>query len=189
MARYVRNLTLNKEPAQVEDRVRHFLMTYDFKPSKKGNWFEKGKGFWSAKRNFSYRYVNGVLTYEAWLNKNMDPSDGKFTGSMIKKAYMAELASFEQFILGNVGELPPVTYSPNGTYVGLAFTILTILLCIAWNQISLMFPFLSLILTIPNGTKSKAKVLAYIVIILDVLLLVYWLLSVVLGVAFLAGRL
>ena len=64
-----------------------------------------------------------------------------------------------------------------------------ILLCIAWNQISLMFPFLSLILTIPNGTKSKAKVLAYIVIILDILLMVYWLLSVVLGVAFLAGRL
>lgn len=188
MARYTKSLTLNKEPAQVEDRIRHFLTTYGFVPSKKGNWFEKGKGFWEAKRNFSYRYENGVLTYEAWLNKDMDPSDGKYVGSMIKKAYMAELASFEQFILGNAGDLPEVTYSPGGTYVGTVVTVVTILLCIFAQRISLYLPFISLILTIPNGTKSKMKVLAWIVIIVDILLMLYWLLSVALGAAIIANR-
>lgn len=189
MARYINTLTLNKDPVQVEGRIRHFLTTYGFVPSKKGNWFEQGNGFWEAKRRFAYRYENGVLVYEAWLNNGTDPSDGKYARSiMTKKAYMAELASFDQFILGNVASLPEVAYSPAGTYIGAVVTVITILLCISMQKISLYMPFASLVLTVPNGTKSKVKALAYIVIILDILLILYWLLSVTLGATIIANR-
>lgn len=178
MAKYVKTLTLNKEPAQVEERIQHFLKSYGFASSKKGDWYEKGKGFWEAKRNFSYRYENGVLTYEAWLNKNMDPSDGKFAGSMIKKAYMAELSSFDQFILGQTAALPEVKYSTGGIYVGLALIVLQILLLVSAKMVSLYLPFAALLFTIPNGTKSKAKVLAWIVIGINIFFIIFWLLSV-----------
>ncbi|MBR1865149.1 MAG: hypothetical protein IJ801_01435 [Lachnospiraceae bacterium] len=182
MGRYVQRLTLDKDPTQVEERVRHFLTTYRFVPSKKQEGYEKGNGFVEAKRRFTYRYENGVLTYEAWLGKDLDPSDGKATGALVKKAYMAELASFDEFMLGKTGDLPPVTYSPAGTFIGLFFTVLTILLCVVSNLISLWFPLISLIVTIPGGTKSKVKALAYIVIGVDMLLIVYWILSAVLGI-------
>lgn len=185
MARYVNTLTLNKEPAQVEERIQHFLNSYGFVSSKKGNWYEKGKGFWEAKRNFSYRYENGVLTYEAWLNKDMDPSDGKYTGSMVKKAYMAELSSFDQFILGQVAALPEVSYSKGGIYVGLALIVLQILLLVGAKLVSLWLPFAALLFTIPNGTKSKAKVLAWIVIGVNIFFIIFWFLNACLNIALL----
>ena len=182
MARYVKTLILNKEPTQVEERMRHFLNTYGFVLSKKGDGYEKGKGLWEAKRHFSYRYENGVLTYEAWLNKDMDPSDGKFAASMIKKAYMAELSSFDQFILGQAAELPEVSYSAGGIYVGLVCIVLQILLLIGAKLVSLQLPLIALIFTIPNGTKSKAKVFAWIVIGVNILFIIYWILSACLNI-------
>lgn len=125
-----------------------------------------------------------MLRYEAWLGKNMDPSDGKVQASMIKKSYMAELQSFDTFISGELNQLPEVTYSPKGVYVGLGLAIVTIFVCVFTGLISLWFPFASLVATIPNGPKSKAKGLAWVVIVLDILLLIYWLLSAVFNVVY-----
>lgn len=184
MGKYVNTIVLNKDATQVKERVNLFLSNYGFFPSKKGDWYERGKGFWEAKKKFSWRYENGVLRYEAWLGKNMDPSDGKVQASMIKKSYMAELQSFDTFISGELNQLPEVTYSPKGVYVGLGLAIVTIFVCVFTGLISLWFPFASLVATIPNGPKSKAKGLAWVVIVLDILLLIYWLLSAVFNVVY-----
>lgn len=52
MGKYVNTIVLNKDATQVKERVNLFLSNYGFFPSKKGDWYERGKGFWEAKKNF-----------------------------------------------------------------------------------------------------------------------------------------
>ncbi|MDE5777940.1 MAG: hypothetical protein K2I10_05465 [Lachnospiraceae bacterium] len=115
----------------------------------------------------------------------MDPSDGKYTGSMVKKAYMAELSSFDQFILGQVAALPEVSYSKGGIYIGMVLIVLQILLLLGAKLVSLWLPFAALLFTIPNGTKSKAKVLAWIVIGVNIFFIIFWFLNACLNIVLL----
>lgn len=45
MARYVKTLTLNKESAQVEERIQHFLKSYGFVSSKKETGMKRVRDF------------------------------------------------------------------------------------------------------------------------------------------------
>jgi hypothetical protein len=90
-SRYVKDLVLNIDQADVENAIQGYLRGNDFKlVSEKGEQYYKTGGIMLPLRGFKYCYQDGILHLEAWagkIGKELNIGDGKFVGSAVKVPY------------------------------------------------------------------------------------------------------
>lgn len=112
-SRYINNLVLNTEPAEVENAIQVYLRGNDFKlVTEKGEQYYKTGGVMLPLRGFKYRYEDGILHLEAWvgkIGKEMNIGDGKLLGAAAKVPYYNSILS----LLDILAKTKPVNYQPN----------------------------------------------------------------------------
>lgn len=190
MARYVREVILNKPDDFVYFMMNDYLQKNSFKPS---NWkgapaYKRGDGFFEMCRYMAWSYNDGVLRLEAWAQgifvQEQDLSGiwGWGVKSLYKKDIEKLIALLQQTIPEPVptsdgsaqfqNVIPVQTMDNAGSAIAsLVFGILT--LCCFWNYLSLAFACIS-IMFYRSGKGSTKAGLAKAGLICSIVGLVIW---------------